>query len=284
MRALYDVPAPAKLNLFLHVVGRRSDGYHLLQSAFMLIDWCDLLHFERSDDGRILRHDSGTALPETDLVVRAAQLLRRATGSRHGVEIHLEKNIPLQAGLGGGSSDAATTLLALNRLWDLKLGAAELAAVGLQLGADVPFFIHGANAWVEGVGERTRTITLPAASFAVLKPPHGLSTRDIFAARKPGRWTNPATISDFAVAPFAFGKNDLQEAAERLYPEIGTALSLLSERHLSGRMTGAGSAVFARLPDACQEQQKMPDCPPKWEARLCQNLMEHPLCHWISSR
>lgn len=280
MRALYDVPAPAKLNLFLHVVGRRSDGYHLLQSVFMLVDWCDILHFERRSDGRIQRHDTGLALPQADLVVRAATLLRNHVGGPHGVDIHLQKNIPLQAGLGGGSSDAATTLLALNRLWNLGLGTHELARIGLQLGADVPFFLGGGNAWVEGVGEHTQRVDVPAARFIVIKPPWGLGTQQVFQALEPGQQSNPATITDFVAAPFAFGKNDLQDAARRVCPRMDEALSLLSGRHLFGRMTGAGSAVFAKLPEADDAQQHVLDYPPQWQGRLCQNLMEHPLAHW----
>lgn len=280
MRALHDVPAPAKLNLFLHVVGRRDDGYHLLQSVFMLLDWCDVLHFERRNDGAIRRRDTGQALPETDLVVRAATLLQHHAGRRHGADIHLQKNIPMQAGLGGGSSDAATTLLALNRLWDLGLDRSELSRLGLQLGADVPFFLSGGNAWVEGVGERLQGVSVPAARFLVVKPPWGLQTGQVFRALQPAQWSSPATIPNFVAAPFAFGRNDLQEAAARACPGMSSALSLLSERHLFGKMTGAGSAVFAKLPDAGDAQQDVLDCPPRWQARVCRNLPEHPLAGW----
>ena len=148
MNALFDVPAPAKLNLFLHVTGRRADGYHLLQSVFMLIDWCDMLHVEKRHDGQIHRHDLSMPLPEDDLIVRAARLLQSATGTAQGADISIDKRIPAQAGMGGGSSDAASTLLALNRLWNLKLPLPQLEALGLQLGADVPFFLRGRNAWV----------------------------------------------------------------------------------------------------------------------------------------
>jgi 4-diphosphocytidyl-2-C-methyl-D-erythritol kinase len=152
MKALFDVPAPAKLNLFLHITGRRSDGYHLLQSAFMLIDWCDTLHFERRSDGKITREDLTTALPPDDLIVRAARALQTSSACSSGVHIGIEKHIPAQAGMGGGSSDAASTLLALNRLWGLNYSLERLSQIGLQLGADVPFFLGGHNAWVEGVG------------------------------------------------------------------------------------------------------------------------------------
>ncbi len=163
MRALWELPAPAKLNLFLHVIGQRADGYHLLQSAFLLIDWCDTLHFERRDDARLQRHDLSTPLPPDDLCLRAARALQTASGSRYGVDISIDKRLPSGAGMGGGSSDAATTLLALNRLWRLDWPRARLAQIALGLGADVPFFIGGENAWVEGIGERMTPIALPAA-------------------------------------------------------------------------------------------------------------------------
>ncbi|RYF38773.1 MAG: 4-(cytidine 5'-diphospho)-2-C-methyl-D-erythritol kinase, partial [Comamonadaceae bacterium] len=154
MQALFDVPAPAKLNLFLHINGRRDDGYHLLQSVFMLIDWCDTLHFERrSATNDITRKDLGPALPDVDLTIRAARALQSATGCTEGAHITVDKSIPAQAGMGGGSSDAATTLLALNRLWGLRLPRCALEEIGLTLGADVPFFLRGRNAWVEGIGE-----------------------------------------------------------------------------------------------------------------------------------
>jgi 4-diphosphocytidyl-2-C-methyl-D-erythritol kinase len=181
---LRDVPAPAKLNLFLHIVGRRADGYHLLQSVFMLIDWCDTLHFRLRQDGVIRRIDAvpGSALPEIDLVVRAARALQVATGCALGADITLEKRLPAEAGLGGGSSDAASTLLALNRLWQLGLPRARLADIGLALGADVPFFIGGRNAWVEGVGEQLTPVDLPPGRFVVVKPPTGASTAAIFGS------------------------------------------------------------------------------------------------------
>ena len=163
MLALYDVAAPAKLNLFLHVTGRRADGYHLLQSLFVLVDWCDTLHFELRRDGRLARHDLGPALPADDLCLRAARLLRAESGSPLGADISVQKDVPWGAGLGGGSSDAATTLLALNRLWGLDWPRERLAALGLKLGADVPFFIGGRNALVEGIGERLTPVPVEAA-------------------------------------------------------------------------------------------------------------------------
>jgi len=168
--AIYDVPAPAKLNLFLHVRGRRPDGYHEIESAFMLIDWCDTLHFERRSDGLLSREDLGEPLPADDLVLRAARALKAASGTPLGAHIGIQKTIPTEAGLGGGSSDAASCLLALARLWRLYLPLSEIARIGLTLGADVPFFLGGRNAWVEGIGERLTPIALPPARFVVLKP------------------------------------------------------------------------------------------------------------------
>ena len=185
MQSLYDVPAPAKLNLFLHITGRRTDGYHLMQSAFMLIDWCDTLHFELRADGIISREDLSVALPPDDLVVRAARALQHASQCPLGVHIGVHKSIPAQAGLGGGSSDAASTLLALNRLWNTRLPLATLAALALQLGADVPFFLSGGHAWIEGIGEVVTPLSLPVARFAVVKPPQGLETRLIFSDPSP---------------------------------------------------------------------------------------------------
>ena len=283
MQALYDVPAPAKLNLFLHVTGRRPDGFHLLQSAFMLVDWCDTLHFEVRRDGQISREDSGIELPPDDLVVRAARALRQAGGGSAGAHIRLEKRIPVQAGMGGGSSDAASCLLALNRLWQLELPLARLEQIGLALGSDVPFFLRGRNAWVEGIGERIVPIEIPPATFAVVKPPQGLDTSLIF--RDPGlkRDSAPAIISGFAanhegLFPFGFGHNDLQPVAQRLCPAVTQALKWLEDQGLQARMTGSGSAVFAQMP---QEKALLP-APAGWQVRQCGNLAVHPLSGWAA--
>ncbi|MFZ9252256.1 MAG: 4-(cytidine 5'-diphospho)-2-C-methyl-D-erythritol kinase, partial [Hylemonella sp.] len=208
MRALYDIAAPAKLNLFLHITGRRADGYHLLQSAFMLIDWCDTLHFEQRGDGLIARTDLGPALPDEDLIVRAARALQAATGCKRGAQISVDKRIPTQAGLGGGSSDAASTLLALNCLWQLGLSRQQLSRIGLQLGADVPFFLLGDNAWVEGIGEVLTPLALPRAQVLVAKPQEGVQTQAIYSSPALKRNTNTATISGFAADPYGFGRND----------------------------------------------------------------------------
>jgi 4-diphosphocytidyl-2-C-methyl-D-erythritol kinase len=284
MKALYDVPAPAKLNLFLHVTGRRADGYHLLQSVFMLVDWCDTLHFERREDGRISREDAGVSLPDDDLVVRAARALQQAAGSTAGAHIRLDKRIPMQAGMGGGSSDAASCLLALNRLWQLGLSLQQLERIGLALGADVPFFLRGRNAWVEGVGEQIQPVDIPAARFAIAKPPEGLDTALVFGDRQLKRDSAPAIISGFAASaggafPFGFGRNDLQPVAQRVCPAVTQALQWLDDQRLQPRMTGSGSAVFAQM---TQEKRLLP-APAGWQVRECGNLAVHPLVGWAAS-
>ena len=279
MKALFDVPAPAKLNLFLHVTGRRADGYHLLQSVFMLIDWCDTLQFELRQDGRVCRHDLGTPLPADDLITRAAALLQTATGTNLGADIGIDKRIPTQAGMGGGSSDAASTLLALNRLWNLNLSLPHLETLGLQLGADVPFFLRGHNAWVEGVGEQITPIELPAARFCVVKPAAGVETASIFRHPQLERSTKPATIAVFAADPYGFGHNDLQPVAEMLCPEVKKALELLESHGLQARMTGSGSAVFAY----CTQGTAAIQAPDHWIVRECSNLEVHPLQGWATS-
>ena len=279
MKSLHDIPAPAKLNLFLHITGRRPDGYHLLQSAFMLIDWCDTLHFEKRSGGAISREDLTLTLPAQDLITRAAHLLQAHTGCTEGVHIAVEKQIPAQAGMGGGSSDAATCLLALNRLWNLKLDLPTLEKLGLQLGADVPFFLRGRNAWVEGVGEKITPIELPSARFWVVKPPAGVETSRIFTHPDLKRDTKPATISVFAADPYGFGHNDLQPVATALCPDVNQALQVLKNAGFEARMTGSGSAVFAHCGTSTQEVS----VPDHFFARQCSNLDTHPLTGWASS-
>ncbi len=288
MKAIYDILAPAKLNLFLHITGRRADGYHLLQSVFMLIDWCDTLHFELRTDGQISRDDinpdSSETLPTEDLTVRAAKALQKACGTTLGAHIRLEKRIPSQAGMGGGSSDAASCLLALQRLWGVKLPRSELLAIALSLGADVPFFLFGGNAWVEGVGEKMTPITLPHADFLVVKPPLGVSTPSIFMSPTLKRDTETATILGFAANDkledrleiFGFGHNDLQPVAQELCPQISQSLDWLVSKQLKGRMTGSGSAVFAHLP----HQVDTSNHPDGFIVRKCSNLQSHPLERW----
>lgn len=276
MQSLHDVPAPAKLNLFLHITGRRADGYHLLQSVFLLIDWCDQLHFEVRHDGQLSREDLTWDLPEDDLVLRAARALQRATGCTLGAHIGVAKSVPAQAGMGGGSSDAASTLLALNRLWNLRLGHGELARIGLALGADVPFFLGGDNAWVEGVGEQITPIHVPSARLLVAKPEAGLDTSRIFSDASLKRDTDLAIISGFAADPYGFGHNDLQPVAQRLCPGIAQAIGWLDAKGLKARMTGSGSAVFSQLTHVVDVQ----DAPKGVLVRECSSLECHPLKGW----
>ncbi len=284
---LYDLSAPAKLNLFLHITGQRADGYHLLQSVFMLIDWCDTLNLALRSDGLISREDLGGtrswSLPPEDLIVRAARALQQASGTTLGAHIGVEKRLPMQAGLGGGSSDAATCLLGLNRLWGLNWSVAQLSKIGLALGADVPFFLCGHNAWVEGIGERITPLMgdqrLPPARFVVVKPQQGVETASIFSSPHLKRDTATATISGFAANRWGFGHNDLQSVAQKACPEIGAALNWLSTQGLEGRMSGSGSAVFAPLVGATD----VPAPPGRWQYRQCSNLDVHPLVGWASS-
>lgn len=289
MKALYDLPAPAKLNLFLHVVGRRADGYHLLQSVFALIDWADTLHVERRADGRLARHDLGAALPADDLCLQAARALQRASGCTEGADIHIDKRVPSGAGLGGGSSDAATTLLALNRLWRLHWPRERLAALALTLGADVPFFVHGRNAFVQGIGEQVTPIALPRTWLAVVKPPPSLPTAAIFASPELVRTTPAVILADFLAdaqlgdaGAAGFGRNDLQAVAIGQCGEVGQAVQWLKARFGNGRMSGSGSAVFARSgtgsrPLVAWDAQSLP---PGWVGRMCRSLEQHPLASW----
>ncbi|MGY8527074.1 4-(cytidine 5'-diphospho)-2-C-methyl-D-erythritol kinase [Paracidovorax citrulli] len=277
---LRDCPAPAKLNLFLHVNGRREDGYHLLQTAFQLIDWSDTLHFRRRDDGRIVRATAIEGVPEdADLTVRAAQALQQATGSRWGVEIEIDKVLPMGGGIGGGSSDAATTLLALNRLWELDLPRERLMQIGLALGADVPFFVFGHNAFAEGVGERLTVVDLPESWFVVIHPRQHVPTATIFADKCLTRDTPISIVTDFAACTnkFAFGRNDLEAVATAKFGEVARALEWLRQYSPHARMTGSGACVFARYDDERTAQQVLDRLPPEWDGRCARSLARHPL-------
>ena len=279
LQSLHNVLAPAKLNLFLHITGRRADGYHLLQSVFMLIDWCDTLHLDVKLDGTIQRIDLNTPLPADDLIVRAAGALQSASGTTLGAEIRIDKQIPAQAGMGGGSSDAASTLLALNKLWGLNWPVSKLLPIGLALGADVPFFLYGHNAWVEGIGEKISPVLVPPNRFVVVKPNAGIETARIFGSPALERATKTATIFDFAAQPYDFGRNDLQPVAQALCPEVEMALHWLQSFGLKPRMTGSGSAVFAQLPEHI-----VVDTPPhNWQVQICRNMVSHPLREWMDS-
>ncbi|MGD9842533.1 MAG: 4-(cytidine 5'-diphospho)-2-C-methyl-D-erythritol kinase [Steroidobacteraceae bacterium] len=239
-------PAPAKLNLCLHIVGQRADGYHLLQTAFQFIDLCDELRFFQRPEGVIERVAGPSDVPaEKDLVIRAARLLQVATGSAQGVAIELVKQIPMQAGLGGGSSDAATTLVALNHLWGTGLPVAELARLGLQLGADVPVFVHGRAAWAEGVGEILTPVAFPQPSYLVLDPGVSVSTAEIFQASELTRDTPLTTIRAFLAEG---GHNDCSPTVRARYPAIAQAIDWLAN-YGEARLTGTGACVFAAWPE-----------------------------------
>lgn len=275
---LAGCPAPAKINLFLHVVGRRADGYHLLQTAFRLLDWGDTLDFTRREDGIVRRVSDVPGVPEADdLVVRAARLLQQATGSRLGADIALHKVLPMGGGIGGGSSDAATTLIALNRLWNTGLSRAELQALGLQLGADVPVFIFGRDAFAEGVGEALQPLALPPACYVIVFPRVGVPTAEIFRAPELTRNTTPIKIADFVTSTT---RNDLQPVACDRFPEVGRVIDWLAQ-FAPARMTGSGACVFAELASEPDAERIAGSCPAPWQAWKVQSLPRHPLYEWL---
>ena len=266
--------APAKLNLFLHIIGRRADGYHLLQSVFRLIDFGDMLDFEVREDGVITRQNAIVGLPpEQDLCVRAARLLQQHSGCTLGVEITLEKYLPPGGGLGGGSSDAATTLLALNRLWEINLNRDELQGLALQLGADVPVFIFGESAFAEGIGEKLQPISLPAAWYTVLVPPVQVLTQQVFASTELTRDSIPIKIADFSVEQ---GRNDLQAVVCRQYPIVAEYLSWLSAFG-DARMTGSGACVFAAFSEEARAREVFAQLPATMQGFVARGLDRHPL-------
>ena len=271
-----DYVAPAKLNLFLHVVGRRADGYHLLQSAFVLIDRFDSLRFALREDGVVRRVNEVPGVPpDQDLVVRSARALQAACGTRLGVDIELEKRIPMGGGLGGGSSDAATTLHVLNRMWSAGLDEAALRALGVQLGADVPFFLFGRPAWVEGVGEQLRPLARPRHWYVVLVPPVEVPTGEVFAAAELTRNTEALKMEDFSAQPARF-KNDLEPVVVSRYPEVARHLAWLG-RHGKARMTGSGSCVFAEFESREAAQAVIDALPEGMKGFIARGLDRHPL-------
>ncbi|WP_295479191.1 4-(cytidine 5'-diphospho)-2-C-methyl-D-erythritol kinase [Sutterella sp.] len=286
---LLGLPAPAKLNLFLHVIGRRADGKHLLESIFILIDLADTVDLTELPAGRIERTGDLECAPEADLCWRAAEALRAAAGpaaAEKGVRIRVEKRIPAGAGMGGGSSDAATTLIGLNRLWELGLDRAELARIGETLGADVPFFIHGQNAFVEGIGERVSPLFVPPAEYAVIWPGRGVSTAKIFASPSLTRDSESQRIRVFSDLlrnrwPELPGRNDLQKTAAAIEPVILDALAALAPLGGETRMTGSGSAVFALIrPGSPEPALEMNRLPAGWRFFSVRSLREHPLRAW----
>jgi 4-diphosphocytidyl-2-C-methyl-D-erythritol kinase len=270
--------APAKLNLFLHVVGRRADGYHLLQSAFVLIDRCDTIRLRVREDGAIRRVNDVSGVAEADdLAVRAATALKRASGTPFGADIEVEKRIPMGAGLGGGSSDAATVLVALDQLWATRLGRERLAGIGLGLGADVPFFVQGRNAWVEGVGERVTPLEIPPLWYVVLVPPVPVATREVFTAPELTRNSEALKMEDFSAQPDdPRWRNDLQRVVVARYPAVSAHLQWL-QRHGEARMTGSGSCVFAAFGSREAAQRVLDALPETMHGFIARGLEQHPL-------
>ena len=267
-------PAPAKLNLFLHVVGRRDDGYHLLQTVFRFLDFGDTLRCEPRTDGAIVRVDPLPGVPpESDLVVRAALALRAATGSATGVSLHLDKRLPMGGGLGGGSSDAATTLLALNRLWGTGLDSLQLQRIGLALGADVPIFVHGHAAFAEGVGERFTDLALPPAWYLVLVPAVAVPTPEIFSSTQLRRDTPAILPGDWRPG---LGHNDLEPVACALHPEVGRHLEWL-RRYGDARMSGSGACCFVAFGTEAAARTAMAALPADMRGFVAAGMDRHPL-------
>ena len=265
--------SPAKLNLFLHVTGRQANGYHSLQTLFQLLDYGDWLQFEERTEPVLSLHlEAGstvTDLPLDDnLILRAAHLLRARSQQPRGARIRLEKHIPMGGGLGGGSSNAAITLLALNELWGLDLPAAELAAMGLELGADVPVFVAGHSAWAEGVGEQLEPVDLPAAWYLVIAPDCQVSTAEIFAQENLTRNTTAIRMADFLAGS---SRNDCESVTRGLYPDVDKALNWL-DQHAPARMTGTGAAVFASFADQSSARAVFDQLPADWHGFIAQGV------------
>jgi 4-diphosphocytidyl-2-C-methyl-D-erythritol kinase len=286
--ALHGCPAPAKLNLFLHVTGRRADGYHLLQSVFQMVDHGDTLDFALRPDERIVRTTEVPGVPEQqDLIVRALHLLQAEYARRHGrnppgLDIAIRKILPMGGGLGGGSSDAATALMAANHLWQAGLSRDELMALGLPLGADIPFFLFGETAFAEGVGEALQPVEGPDCWYVVIEPGVAVPTPDIFSSPELTRDTKPVTISDFSRhhanrnGVSGFGKNDLQDVAARLFPPVAEAVEWLGS-YGDARMTGSGACVFCAFSSESEAGRVLSNVPQCWQAWKAKSLARHPL-------
>jgi 4-diphosphocytidyl-2-C-methyl-D-erythritol kinase len=267
-------PAPGKLNLFLHVVGRRDDGYHLLQTAFQFIDLCDTLRFWRRPDGVIERvGDLAGIPPDTDIALRAARALADRYGAAAGVGIEIDKRLPEQGGVGGGSSDAATTLIALNRLWGLVRPVDELASLGLTLGADVPVFVRGRAAWAEGVGERLISADYAEATYLLVRPDAAVATAEVFQAPELTRDSPVITMPGFLATG---GRNDFEPVVRRRYPAVAEALDWLG-RFAPARLTGTGSCVFAAMPDEAFARGVLAQVPTRWRGFVVRGLNRSPL-------
>ena len=288
LTSLHHCPAPAKLNLFLHVTGRRPDGYHLLQTVFQLLDHGDTLHFGLRADGAIRRTTELPGVPEEqDLIVRALRLLQAEFQRRHGrlppgLDVAVDKRLPMGGGLGGGSSDAATALMAANHLWQAGLGREQLMALGLPLGADIPFFIYGQTAFAEGVGEALQPVAVPDCWYVVIEPGVAVPTAAIFCAEDLTRDTKPVRITDFSrhltsqTGLGGFGKNDLQAVATRLFPPVAQAVEWLG-KYGAARMTGSGACVFCAFATEGEADEVLSNVPSPWTAWKAKSLARHPL-------
>ncbi|ENU98337.1 4-diphosphocytidyl-2-C-methyl-D-erythritol kinase [Acinetobacter variabilis] len=270
------VPSPAKLNLFLHITGRRPDGYHELQSIFQLIDLCDWLEFEQTDDRQIQIEGLSSVDLEQNLIYRAAQILQPYAKAPSGLIIRLEKNIPMGAGLGGGSSNAATTLIVLNQLWYCGLNSEQLAELGVKLGADVPIFVHGRNAWAEGIGEHLTFIDLDQKQFIVLKPDCFISTQQLFSQKTLTRDTKSSKFCAYQIKPSDFG-NNFEPVARSLYPEVDEAMQYLDQFGVA-KLTGTGACVFIEVTDDMNVTDILENAPCK--SYLVNSLQESPLHHF----
>ena len=267
-------PAPAKLNLFLHITGRRADGFHELQTLFQLVDLCDTIAISVREDGLIERPEGPAGVPAgADLAVRAAHVLKQATGSRLGASLKVHKRIPQGGGLGGGSSDAATVLLALNELWGGKLSLQELTSLGLPLGADVPVFIQGSSAWGEGIGERLTPVALPAKWFVIIHPGVGISTREVFQSSELTRNSPLITIRAFFESG---GRNDCEPVVRTQFVQVAEALEWLG-RYASARLTGTGSCVFAACASAIEAERLAARVPDGWKSYVARGLNTSPV-------
>ncbi|MGH8478924.1 MAG: 4-(cytidine 5'-diphospho)-2-C-methyl-D-erythritol kinase [Gammaproteobacteria bacterium] len=273
-------PAPAKVNLFLHILGRRPDGYHELQTVFQFVGFCDTLSFELREDGQVRRTtDLPGVAPEADLVVRAARLLQSHTGTRLGADIGVTKRIPIGAGLGGGSSDAATTLVALDHLWGAGLPSPKLQAIGRRLGADVPIFLHGQATWAEGIGEHFTPISLDEPWYLLIRPDTEVSTTAVFNDPDLTRNSSPITIARFLAGE---RRNDCEPVVRVRYPEIGAALDWLGER-AHPRLTGTGSCVFAAFPSEAEARAVLTELPRRWEGFVAQGRNRSPLLDRVAA-
>ncbi len=269
------VPAPAKVNLFLHVTGRRADGYHTLESLFALIDWADTIALDVRDDGAIVRANALAGVPaDDDLTLRAARALRTHSGTRQGVTITVDKSLPMGAGLGGGSSDAASVLLALNRLWALRLPRNDLAAIGRSLGADVPFFVGGGPAVARGTGDVLTPVSLPTLWLVLALPHAHVSTAAIFASPDLTRATPSAKIDVFSEG---YGHNDLESVAAAQFVDVARAIAALKRASASARMTGSGSCAFAAFASEAGAHEARRGLPRGLAARVVRTLPRHPL-------